>query len=190
MSYTPKTNPIPIGTAKRPTLGAGDAGFSMFDADLGKRIWWDGAAWITSSGGPADVQVATIQFSAVSANVNHEAASPAAVTGVEVVTNDLGDTLEDITVDITDEGTGSAVAPGQYAAGPWQLVIPAGTPSGTIVPFDFPHVQDPAEAPAIPPFVDVDVALDVPVSADPLVMSVQLGAQDTMVVNLVGGGGA
>ena len=42
-----------VATSSRPSLGASDAGASVFDTTLGKPIWWNGTAWVDATGTPA-----------------------------------------------------------------------------------------------------------------------------------------
>lgn len=167
-------------TAKRPTLAAGDKGYEYFDTDLGYPVWWDGAAWVEAAA-PAP-QTATVQFNTGGTAVDPSQPTPASLPHVVVTTSDLAVTGEDITVNVVDAGTGSAVAPGQYTAGPWSVVIPAGSATGSVHILSFAHSNTPA--PAIPPPVDVDMEIDNLVS----VQATAIGVQDTFIVTLDGAG--
>lgn len=181
MTFIP---PITGGTTlNRPA--AVPVGFEYFDTDLGYPVYWDGAGWVEAA--PPAPQTATVAFNAASLNVDHTAPSPFTINGaLKVTTSDLAVTEEDITVEISDLGTGSAVDPGQYASGPYSVVIPAGTAHNATINWNFAHVADPAEVPEIPPDVDVDVEITNLTS----VQATAIGAQATATVNLQAGGGA
>lgn len=177
MTFIP---PITGGTTlNRPA--AVPVGFEYFDTDLGYPVYWDGAGWVEAAPPPA-VQTATVEFAVGALTIDHTAPSPFTLNAaIRVTTSDGQVTEEDITVEISDLGTGSAVAPGQYAAGPYSVLIPAGTAHNATVNWDFAHVQDPAEVPAIPP----DVAVDVEITDLTSLQATAIGAQATATVNLL-----
>lgn len=164
-------------TTQRPTLAAADKGYEYFDVTLGYPVWWDGAAWVEAA---APGQVATVEFSGASQSIDEQGAPPTSINMIRVTTSDLAVTEEDIVVSIVDAGTGSAVAPGQYVAGPWGVTIPAGTAHNALVAFSFSHVQDPAEVPAIPPDVDIDIEIDLLTS----LQTTAIGPANAMTINL------
>lgn len=141
MSHVPLL--LTVTTATRPVLASQHVGVRVFDTDLGKPIFWDGTDWVDIDGNPADavVQNITVGFSAPSVQVDTTLGSPSMLLVLDVFTSDAAVTAEDVTVTITDLGTGSAVPVDDYAVGPWSVLIPAGTADSTTVAFPFPHVQ-------------------------------------------------